>query len=95
MKIAFAVVAFAAVGLGSYKTYCSYTAANMSEEDLLMAENVLALSEGSYSCSASANCYNGSKLDGTVSCSGTNQCISGVEYVECDGKKSYCYGSQE
>ncbi len=44
-KIAFAVVAFAAVGLGSYKAYGSYTAANMSEEDLLIAENVLALSE--------------------------------------------------
>ena len=45
IKMAFAVVAFAAVGLGSYKAYGSYTAANMSEEDLLIAENVLALSE--------------------------------------------------
>lgn len=45
IKMAFAVVAFAAVGLGSYKAYGSYTAANMSEEDLLLAENVLALSE--------------------------------------------------
>ncbi len=46
MKMAFAVVAFAAVGLGSYRAYGSYTAANMSEEDLLITENVLALSEG-------------------------------------------------
>lgn len=45
LKISFAVVAFAAVGLGSYKAYGSYTAANMSEEDLLLAENVLALSD--------------------------------------------------
>ena len=45
MKMAFAVVAFAAVGLGSYKAYGSYTAANMSEEDLLLAENVEALSD--------------------------------------------------
>ncbi len=44
-KIAFAVVAFAAVGLGSYKAYGSYTAANMSEENLLTLENVLALSD--------------------------------------------------
>ncbi len=44
MKMAFAVVAIAAVGLGSYKAYSSYTAANMSEEDLLMQENVDALS---------------------------------------------------
>ena len=40
-----AVAAFAAVGLGSYKAYNSYTAANMSEENLLLAENVLAVSE--------------------------------------------------
>lgn len=46
MKMAFAVVAFAAVGLGSYKAYSSYTAVNMSEENLLFAENVLALSDG-------------------------------------------------
>ncbi len=39
------VAAITAVGLGSYKAYGSYTAANMSEEDLLMAENVLALSD--------------------------------------------------
>lgn len=45
MKMTFAVVAIAVVGLGSYKAYGSYTAANMSEEDLLVAENVLAISE--------------------------------------------------
>ena len=44
-KSVFAVAAIAAVGLGSYKAYGSYTAANMSEEDLLLQENVLALSE--------------------------------------------------
>lgn len=44
-KISFAVITVAIVGLGSYKAYGSYTAANMSEEDLLIAENVLALSE--------------------------------------------------
>ena len=45
MKMTFAVVAIAVVGLGSYKAYGSYTAANMSEEDLLVAENILALSD--------------------------------------------------
>ncbi len=49
-KMAFAVVAFAAVGLGSYKAYSSYTAANMSEEDLLMAENIEAFSWPSMAC---------------------------------------------
>ena len=45
MKMAFSVVAITAVGLGSYKAYGSYTAANMSEEDLLMAEKVDVFSE--------------------------------------------------
>ena len=44
-KATLAVAAIAAVGLGSYKAYGSYTAANMSENDLLLAENVLALSD--------------------------------------------------
>ena len=44
-KTIFAVVAVAAVGFGSYRTYGSYMADNMSNEDLLLAENVLALSE--------------------------------------------------
>lgn len=42
-KSAFAVAAIATVGLGSYKAYGSYTAANMSEDDLLWAENIEAL----------------------------------------------------
>ncbi len=45
-KALFAVAAIVTVGLGSYKAYGSYIAANMSEEDLLLAENVLALSDG-------------------------------------------------
>ena len=44
IKATLAVAAIAAVGLSSYKAYGSYTAANMSEEELLWAENVLALS---------------------------------------------------
>lgn len=45
IKAFFAVAAIAAVGLGSYKAYGSYTAANMSEEDLFIAENIEALSQ--------------------------------------------------
>ena len=56
MKMAFAVVAFAAVGLGSYKAYGSYTAANMSEEDLLIAENVEALSQSKEGQGYYTNC---------------------------------------
>ena len=42
-----AVVAISAVAFGSYKAYGSYFAANMSEEDRLMAENVEALANES------------------------------------------------
>ena len=40
--VAFAAVAVA--GLGSYKAYGSYTDADMTEDDVLLSENVLALS---------------------------------------------------
>lgn len=42
-KAFFAVAAIATVVMSSYKAYGSYTAANMSDEDLLMQENVEAL----------------------------------------------------
>lgn len=44
-KATFAVAAIASVGLGSYKAYGSYTAANISDDDLLMAENIEAISQ--------------------------------------------------
>ncbi len=44
-KATLMVAVVAAIGMGSYKAYGSYVAANMSEEDFLMAENVLALSD--------------------------------------------------
>ena len=61
-KSVFAVAAIAAVGLGSYKAYGSYVASNMSEADLLMAENIEALAlsdpgdEGNYQWSAPIQC---------------------------------------
>lgn len=54
-KAFFAVVTVAAVGLGSYKAYGSYVAANNCEENLLLAENVLALSE--VGGGKTVNCY--------------------------------------
>ena len=53
-KSLFAVAAIAAVGLGSYKAYGSYVTANMSEDDLLWAENVEAITQ---SIESSANTY--------------------------------------
>ena len=43
LKATLVVAAIAAVGLGSYKAYGSYIAANMSDEELLTAENIEAL----------------------------------------------------
>ncbi len=53
-KATFVVAAIAAVGLGSYKAYGSYTAANMSEDDLLWAENIEAIGQ---TIESSANEY--------------------------------------
>lgn len=44
-KATLVVAAVASIGMGSYKAYGYYATANMSEEELLLAENVLALSE--------------------------------------------------
>lgn len=52
-----ALVACSAVGFGSFKVYGDYTASNSGKSNLLLAENVLALSD----CSGSSNyvtCYN-------------------------------------
>ena len=89
-KIAFAVVAFAAVGLGSYKAYGSYTAANMSEEDLLMAENIEALSQ---TPEYGITCSSGSK--GTCFAKGYNLMCCG-EYTNYDCRftgymSDYCW----
>lgn len=53
-KAFFAVAAIATIGLGSYKAYGTYMAANMTEEDLLMAENIEAISQ---SVESSSNTY--------------------------------------
>lgn len=79
MKMAFAVVAFAAVGLGSYNAYGSYTAANMSEEDLLLAEDVLALSDAKpkRKVTSDSSCITGGP--GSTSCS----IEAGIEILGC------------
>lgn len=44
-KAFIAVAAIAAVGLGSYKVYGTYMAANLPDNKLLMAENIEALAD--------------------------------------------------
>lgn len=44
-KATLAVAAVAAIGMGSFKAYTSYTASNSMNDDLI-SENVLALAEG-------------------------------------------------
>jgi hypothetical protein len=61
---------------------------------LLALRNVEALasgeSGGGHTCTVSSNCYHGSLVYGTVSCSGVVACRTGFEYVNCDGNISTC-----
>lgn len=61
LKAIFAVAVITAVGSGSYKAINSYTASNMTNEDLLFAENVMALSDNTptkkYAWSNNIDCY--------------------------------------
>lgn len=51
----------------------------------LMNMNI-AYATGEYSCSATAGCPN----NGSVSCTGSSRCSSGIGYVTCDGHSSSC-----
>ena len=90
VKATLAVAAIAAVGLSSYKAYGSYVAANASEEESLLSENIEALSqtpEYGITCSA------GNK--GTCFVKGTNLICCG-EYTNYDCAfsgymKDYCW----
>lgn len=87
---ALAVIAVGAAAFGGYIT-CPETASTSNQ---LLAENIEALAsnaESGGSCSASAICYWGdTKQTGSVSCTGTENCSSGYEWVECDGKTHSC-----
>ena len=54
-------------------------------------QNIEALVQNEdYSCSEKAYCIHYSTVYGEVSCHGQNECISGRNYVECDGNRSEC-----
>lgn len=76
--------------VASYNIYTSLLKTELTD---MMVANIEALAEdenSGYSCSASANCYFGNRVEGSVSCSGKKSCTSGYEYVICDGYTSYC-----
>ncbi len=50
----------------------------------------LAQSEGTTTCSASSKCFANGVEYGSISCTGKTSCISGYEWVSCDGNKSTC-----
>lgn len=79
--MAFAVVALVAVGLGSYKAYGSYTAANMSEEDLLMQENIEAMA---------IDGYEGTPPGETVECKTKPHKGGGFPGVNGNGQRHIC-----
>ena len=57
----------------------------------LLYQNIEALVQNEEDrCSAKAYCIHYSTVYGEVSCHGQNECISGYNYVECDGNRSEC-----
>ena len=65
MRICLAVAAMAMAGVGAMKTYGAYTAANMSDSELLLMENVEALSNVEEESEQPVTCYNTvTKCDG-------------------------------
>ena len=79
MRISLALAAMAMAGVGAMKTYGAYTAANMSDSDLLLAENVEALS----------SCEITKKGKVVLRCTGDNRCSTTyLGYtLTCDGTK--------
>ena len=65
INTALAVVAVAAASFGGYKAHSAYVAANMSEDELLMMENVEALSdEPCHAAEADIYTYNINMMEG-------------------------------
>ena len=65
INVVFAVVAVAAASFGGYKAHGAYVAANMSEDELLMMENVEALSdEPCHAAEADIYTYNINMMEG-------------------------------
>lgn len=91
VKTAIAAVCVVAAGFSGMK---AYNVANQSEADMLLAENIEALSagdNGESTCSATADCISGGVKTGCVNCTGHNgNCYSGYGYVTCDGSTSKC-----
>ena len=83
----------AIVAIVAVTGYNAYTSQNNMKLSSLTLANVEALAndgESGYSCSATANCYYGGRVEGSVSCTGKTSCTSGYGYVTCDGRTSSC-----
>ena len=57
---------------------------SINPQNIIKNEELVNL-RGGYSCTVTLTCAFGS-----VSCTGDNSCSRGANYVECDGKKTYC-----
>lgn len=87
MGIVAIIVIVATVG---YNLYASQNEVELSNLALANIEALANDGESGYSCSATANCYYGGRVEGSVSCTGKVSCTSGYEYVKCDGRTNYC-----
>ena len=76
---------FAVLGLmaGSFMVLESLDNNNLNSVALAQEVNAT-------TCAAQATCYYGGTAQGSISCSGTNGCVSGYMSVACDGKVFRC-----
>ncbi|MDR0680723.1 MAG: hypothetical protein LBG15_02555 [Dysgonamonadaceae bacterium] len=88
-KIWSGIALLAIVAVAAWNVNLNSQSNDLSEISLANIE-ALAQESGGYSCSASANCYFGSQVEGSAFCTGTSTYTSGYEYVKCDGKTSKC-----
>ncbi|MDR1737741.1 MAG: NVEALA domain-containing protein [Candidatus Symbiothrix sp.] len=62
----------------------------LTDRQLANVEALAQNEQSTYSCSASANCFYHGVVIGSVSCTGTSICLSGFQFVICDGITSEC-----
>jgi len=82
--------------LSAMITFNTYTTSNSATTNTIELSSIMRLAfadgeSGGYSCTVTSNCFNwGGQIVGSVSCTGTESCSRGYEWVKCDGIKTEC-----
>ena len=86
LKVAFVAAIALVSGINVFNAQKSATLSDVA----LANVEALADLENNHKCSANAECKKNGEYVGSISCSGSNYCISGSGYVTCDNKTSFC-----